>query len=126
MSSTEYGVLVLDVLGGVGALLIGMGVFIAMLALAKTLARLRTTLDGVDRQLENIGTPVTSTLSHVDEVTNSLQNTAGSLARTADLTKSAVEPAIINVGATLSGVTAAARRLITGQGARAKEQLDDG
>ncbi len=121
MSSTEYGVLVLDVFGGVGALLIGMGVFVAMLALAKTLARLRTTLDGVDRQLENIGTPVTSTLSHVEEVTNSLQNTAGSLSRTADLTKRAVEPAIINVGATLSGVTAAARRLITGQGRRAEE-----
>lgn len=115
MSSTEYGVLILDVLGGVGALLIGIGVFVGMLALAKTLARVRTTLDGVDRQLENIGTPVTSTLTRVDGVTRSLENTAQTLSRTADLTKSAVVPAIINIGATLSCITAAARRLITGQ-----------
>lgn len=121
MSSTEYGVLVLDVLGGVGALLIGIGVFVGMVALAKALARVRTTLDGVDRQLENIGTPVTSTLVRVDEVTKSLENTADTLSHTAALAKSAVVPAIINIGATLSGVTAGLRRLITGQGQRAKE-----
>jgi uncharacterized protein YoxC len=121
LSSTEYGVLVLDVFGGIGALLIGIGVLVGMLALAKTLARVRTTLDGVDRQLENIGTPVTSTLTRVDEVTKSLENTADTVSRTADLTKSAVQPAIINIGATLSGVTAAVRRLFTGQSRRARE-----
>jgi uncharacterized protein YoxC len=121
LSSTEYGSLILDVLGGVGALLIGIGVLVGMLALAKTLARLRTTLDGVDRQLENLGTPMTNTLAHVDEVTRSLENTAGTLSRTADLTKSAVEPAIINIGATLGGVTAGLRRLVTGKDRKARE-----
>ncbi len=45
----------------------------------KRWARLRTTLDEVDRQLENIGTPMTNTLTHVDVVTKSLEDTAGSL-----------------------------------------------
>ena len=114
--------MVLDVLGGVGALLIGTGVLVAALALAKTLARVRVTLDSVDRQLENIGPPVTSTLAHVDEVTRSLDQTAGTLSRTADLAKSAVVPAIVNLGATLSGVTAGLRRLVTGKDRKAREQ----
>ncbi|MBV8068089.1 MAG: hypothetical protein JO113_08925 [Candidatus Eremiobacteraeota bacterium] len=122
MSSSEWGQLVLDVLGGVGALLIGTGVLVAALALAKTLARVRVTLDSVDRQLENIGPPVTSTLAHVDEVTRSLDQTAGTLSRTADLAKSAVVPAIVNLGATLSGVTAGLRRLVTGKDRKAREQ----
>ena len=105
----------LDVLGGIGALLVGIGIFIAALAAAKTMGRLRVTLDEVDRQLENIGTPVTNTLTHVDEVTKSLEDTAGSLSRTADLTRSAVSPALVNLGATLSGVTAGLRRLVTGK-----------
>ena len=115
MSSTEYGTLTLDILVGVGALLVGIGVLVGMLALAKTLARMRTTLDGVDRQLESIGPPVTSALAHVSQATKSLEDTAGTLSRTADLTKSAVVPAIINVGATLGGITAGLRRLVTGK-----------
>jgi uncharacterized protein YoxC len=121
LNSTEWGPLVLDVLAGVGALLVGIGALVAALALAKTLARLRTTLDGVDRQLENVGTPVTSTLSHVDQVTRSLEDTATTLARTADLAKSAVAPAIVNVGATLGGITAGLRRLLTGKDRKAEE-----
>ncbi len=118
MSSTEYGSLILDVCAGVGALLVGVGVLIGMLALAKTLRRLQATLDGVDRQLESVSTPVRSTLAHVDGVSKSLEDTAGTLSRTADLTKSAVVPAIVNVGATLGGVTAGLRRLLTGKDSR--------
>ena len=121
LSSSEWGPLVLDVLVGIGALLIGIGVLVGALALAKTLARLRTTLDGVDRQLENIGEPVTNTLAHVDGVTRSLESTAGTLSRTADLTKSAVVPAIINIGATLGGVTAGLRRLVLGKDQKTRE-----
>lgn len=110
-----YGGLVLDILGGIAALLVGIGVLIAALAAAKTMGRLRLTLDEVDRQLENLGTPVTETLTHVNEVTRSLEQTAGSLSRTADLTRSAVSPALVNFGATLSGVTAGLRRLVTGK-----------
>jgi uncharacterized protein YoxC len=113
--------LVLDVLGGVGALLVGVGALVAALALAKTLARARTTLDGVDRQLESIGTPMTNTLAHVDEVTKSLEDTAGTISRTADLTKSAFVPAIVNIGATLGGITAGLRRLVTGKDRKARE-----
>lgn len=122
MSSSQWGPLVLDVLGGIGALLIGAGVMVAALALAKTLARVRVTLDGVDRQMENIGPPVASTLAHVDEVTRSLDQTAGTLSRTADLARGAVVPAIVNIGATLSGVTAGLRRLVTGKDRKAREQ----
>ncbi len=121
MSSTEYGSLILDVCAGVGALLVGIGVFVGMLALAKTLRRLRVTLDEVDRQLENVSTPVRSTLAHVDGVTKSLEDAAGTLSRTADLTKSAVAPAIVNVGAMLGGVTAGLRRLLTGKDREARE-----
>lgn len=107
--------MVLDVLGGIAALLVGMGVFIACLALAKTLVRVRATLDEVDRQLAGIGAPVTSTLSRVDELTKSLEQTAGTVSRTVDLTRSAVVPGIVNVGATIAGVTAGLRRLVTGK-----------
>ncbi len=119
--SSEYGSLILDVCAGVGALLVGIGVLVGMLSLAKTLGRLRVTLDEVDRQLEAIGSPVRSTLAHVDGVTKSLEDTAGTLSRTADLTKSAVTPAIVNVGATISGVTAGLRRLVTGKDRQTKE-----
>lgn len=122
MSVTQYGELTLDVLGGVGALLVGVGIFVATLALAKTLADVRTTLDEVVKQLEGIGAPLTSTLTNVDQVTKSLEEATGSLARTADLTKSAVSPAIINVGVALSGITAGLRRLATGKDSNNREQ----
>jgi hypothetical protein len=121
VSSTQYGSLILDVLVGVGVLLIGIGVLVGMLALAKTLRRVQVTLDGVDRQVENIGPPVAMAISHVDGVTKSLEATAGSLSSTADLTKSALAPAIINVGATLGGVSAGLRRLVTGKDSGLKE-----
>ena len=115
MSSSEWGTVILDVLGGVAALLVGTGFFIASIALAKTLVRVRATLDEVDRQLAGIGAPVTSTLTRVDELTKSLEETAGSVSRTVDLTRSAVVPGIVNVGAAIAGVTAGLRRLVTGK-----------
>jgi uncharacterized protein YoxC len=121
VSSTEWGPLILEVFAGVGALLVGIGALVAALALAKTLARLRTTLDGVDQQMENIGTPVTSTLSNVDGVTKSLEATASTVSRTVDLTRSAFVPAIINVGATLNGITTGLRRLVPGKNRNTRE-----
>lgn len=129
MTNAEYGSLILDVLVGVGVLLAGVGIFIGMLALAKTLARVNVSLDGVDRQLENIGQPVSKTLGHVDGIADtadatlarlggfvkSLEDVAGSVSQTADLTKSALSPAIVNVGATITGVSAGLRRLVTGK-----------
>ncbi|HEY5425162.1 MAG TPA: hypothetical protein VIJ77_01285 [Candidatus Tumulicola sp.] len=129
MTSTEIGVLVLDVLAGVGVLLVGLGVLIGMLALAKTLRRVNVTLDGLDRQLENLGEPVVKTLGHVDGIADtadvtlarlggvvkSLENVAGSISETAALTKSALSPAIVNVGAAITGVSSGLRRLVTGK-----------
>jgi ABC-type transporter Mla subunit MlaD len=121
--------LILDVGVGAGVLLMGIGIFIAMLALAKTFGRLNVTLDEVDRQLEGLGKPVSATLEHVggiadtadqtiarlSGVVKSLEDVAGSVSRTAALTKDALSPAIVNVGATLSGVSAGLRRLVTGR-----------
>jgi uncharacterized protein YoxC len=129
MTSTEIGVLVLDVLAGVGVLLVGIGVLIGMLALAKTLGRVNVTLDGLDRQLEHLGEPVAKTLGHVDGIADtadqtlarlggvvkSLEDVAGSVSQTAQLTRSALSPAIVNVGAAITGVSSGLRRLVTGK-----------
>lgn len=121
MSSTEYGSLILDILVGVGVLLIGVGVFIGMLALTKALKRLSVTLDAVDHQLENIGIPVTSTLVRVDDAARSLESTAASVSQTVDLAKSALVPAIVNFGAAIGGASAGLRRLVTGKDQIIKE-----
>jgi ABC-type transporter Mla subunit MlaD len=120
----------IDVAGGVGAFLAGLGIFIAMLALARTLRRLNRTLDGVDEQVAALGKPVSETLAHVggiadsadqaiarlSGVVDSLEQVAGSVAGTAKLTQEALSPAVVNVGATLGGITAALRRLVRGDG----------
>ena len=110
--------IVLDVGVGIGVLLMGIGIFVAMLALSRTCARLNQTLDEVDRQMAGLGKPVGETLEHVggiadtadqtlarlSGVVTSLENIAGSVSDTAALTKDAVSPAIVNVGATITGV----------------------
>jgi len=124
----DWGI-VLDAGVGVGAFLAGIGILVGMLALARTLRRLNTTLDEVDSQLSNIGVPVAQALGHVNGiadtadatvarlggVVSSLENVAGSIGSTARLAQNAVSPALINVGATLSGVTAGLRRLVNGK-----------
>lgn len=121
--------IVLDVGVGVGALLLGIGTFVAMLAIAKTMARIRVTLDEVDRQLTASGTPISATLEHVNGmadtaqhalarisgVVNSVEGVVGSVAGTATLANAALSPAIINIGATISGISAGLRRLVMGR-----------
>lgn len=118
-----------DVGVGLGVFLMGVGIFVAMLALAKTLGRVNVTLDEVDRQLDGLGRPVGEALQHVEGiagtadqtlarlsgVVTSLEGVAGSVSQTADLTKDALSPAIVNVGATITGVSAGLRRLVTGR-----------
>lgn len=127
--------IVLDIGVGVGVLLLGVGIFVAMLALAKTFGRLNKTLDEVDRQIAALGKPVGDTLEHVggiadtadqtlarlSGVVKSLEDVAGSVSQTAGLTKDALSPAIVNVGATITGVSAGLRRLVTG-----RKSADDG
>jgi ABC-type transporter Mla subunit MlaD len=122
----------LDVAGGIGAFLVGLGVFIGMLALARTLRRVEKTLDTVDEQVAALGKPVSETLVHVggiadtadqtiarlSGVVSSLEQVAGSLARTTKLTQEAVAPAIVNVGATIGGISAGLRRLVRGDGTK--------
>jgi uncharacterized protein YoxC len=114
---------------GVGVLLIGIGTLWAMLALAKTLNRVNVTLDEVDRQISALSIPVNDTLGHVGGIADtadqtlarlggvvkSLEDVAGSVSQTASLTKDALSPAIVNVGATITGVSAGLRRLVTGR-----------
>lgn len=119
---------ILDVGVGVGVFLVGAGFFWAMMALARTLRRLDRTLDGIDEQVAALGKPVSETLAHVggiadtadqtiarlSGVVTALEQTAGTLSQTAKLTGEALSPAIVNVGATLGGISAGLRRLVRG------------
>lgn len=119
----------LNVAGGVAALLIGLGVFVAMASLARMLRRLERTLDGIDEQVAALGKPVSETLAHVggiadtadqtlarlSGVATSLEQVAGSVAQGAKLTGDALTPAVVNVGATIGGITAGLRRLVRGE-----------
>jgi uncharacterized protein YoxC len=131
VTSSDLGPLILGILAGVGILLAGIGILLGMRALATTLGRVNVTLDGIDRQVENLSSPVTATLTHVDGIANtadqtlarlsgivgSLEDVATSASQTAKLTKDALSPAIVNAGATIAGVTTGLRRLVTGKNA---------
>jgi uncharacterized protein YoxC len=120
--------IVLDVGVGVGVLIAGVGFFVVCSALAKTFARLNRTLDEVDVQIAALSAPVTETLKHVGgiadtadttvarlgTVVGTLEGVAEGVGNTAKLASEAVAPALVNVGATLTGVTAGLRRLVTG------------
>jgi uncharacterized protein YoxC len=119
----------MDVAFGVGVVLAGAGFMVAMLAVSRTLARVNVTLDEVDRQLVGLGTPVTETLNHVESIAGaadetlgklgkavaSIEGVAGTVSSTTTLTKEAIAPAIVNIGATLTGLSAGLRRLVTGK-----------
>jgi uncharacterized protein YoxC len=129
LSSGIDGALIRDVLIGVGVLLAGIGIFVVCSALAKVIGRLNGTLDELDRQIGALSVPVVETLSHVGgiadtadatvarlgTVVGALENVAGATSRTAQLASDAVAPALVNVGATLTGISAGLRRLVTGR-----------
>jgi hypothetical protein len=128
LSSGSSWAIVLDIGVGVGVLLIGIGVFIVCSALAKVFTRLNGTLDEVDRQIAAISVPVITTLGHVggiadtadatvarlSAVVGTLEGVAGTVGNAAKLATEAVTPGLVNVGATLSGITAGLRKLVTG------------
>ncbi|MDQ6943402.1 MAG: hypothetical protein M3169_12925 [Candidatus Eremiobacteraeota bacterium] len=129
MSSGFNWAIILDIGVGVGVLLIGIGIFIVCSSLAKIFARLNGTLDEVDRQIGALSVPVLTTLNHVGgiadtadatvarlgAVVGTLEGVAGTVGNTAKLATEAVTPGLVNLGATLSGITAGLRRLITGR-----------
>jgi uncharacterized protein YoxC len=114
---------------GAGVLLVGIGVLWACAALAKTLTRVNRTLDVVDAQVETLSVPIAGALEHVSgiadtadqtlarlrNVVGSLETIASSLNTVTDLAKEAVAPAIVNVGATIAGVSAGLRRIVKGR-----------
>ena len=128
-AGTDWGVLFMDIGFGVGVLLAGIGFMMAMLAVARTLARVNVTLDEVDRQLVGLGTPVAETLNHVESIAGSaevtleklgnavasIEGAAGTVSSTTTLTREAIAPTIVNLGATLAGLSAGLRRLVTGK-----------
>ena len=97
--------------------------------------RLNGTLDEIDKQIGALSAPVAETLSHVGGIADtadatvarlsglvgSLETVAGQVVKTSDLANRAVAPAIVNVGATLTGISAAVRRLVTGRRAKPPE-----
>ena len=117
---------------GLGILLIGVGIFIVCLRLAAVLTRSLKTLDVVDEQLGNLSTPVAETLSHVGGIADtadqtvaklsgivgSLEGVAGSVGKTATLAQEAITPSLVNIGSTLTGVTAGLKRLTRGKNSR--------
>lgn len=115
---------------GLGVLLIGIGFLVVCAALAKLFARLHGTLDEVDRQIAALSPPVVEMLGHVDGIAGTVDETAARLgaivgtlegvaANIGGTAKSATEalaPAVVNVGATLTGISATLRRLVIGSG----------
>ena len=128
-SEIDWPHLVFSVGAGLGVLLIGIGVLVFCSGIANFLRRLNGTLDEVDRQIAALSAPVAETLAHVggiadtadatvarlSGVVGSLESVATNVVKTSDLANRAVAPAIVNVGATLTGVTAGIRRLVSGR-----------
>jgi ABC-type transporter Mla subunit MlaD len=135
LSSSFDWAIIMDVGVGLGVLLIGIGVLVVCQSLAKLFARLNGTLDEIDRQVAALSAPVVETLGHVGGIADSadatvarlgavvgtLERVAASVAGTAKLASDAVAPALVNVGATLTGVTAGVRRLVSGRRTPAPE-----
>jgi predicted PurR-regulated permease PerM len=129
VSEIDWPHLVFSVGAGLGVLLIGIGVLVFCSGISNFLRRLNGTLDEVDRQIAALSAPVAETLAHVggiadtadatvarlSGVVGSLESVASNVVKTSDLANRAVAPAIVNVGATLTGITAGIRRLVSGR-----------
>jgi ABC-type transporter Mla subunit MlaD len=128
-ASTDWPHLFFSVGAGLGVLLIGIGILVVCSAVAGTLRRLNTTLDEVDRQVAALSAPVAETLAHVggiadtadatiarlSAVVGSLETVASGVVKTSGLANDAVSPAIVNVGVTLTGLTAGLRSFVNGK-----------
>jgi hypothetical protein len=121
--------LIFSIGAGLGVLLIGIAALRFCTAAANTLGRLNATFDEVDKSLASFSAPVAQTLGHVGgiadtadatiarlgAVVGTLETVAAGVAKTSHLANDAVAPAIVNVGATLTGITAGLRRFVTGK-----------
>jgi ABC-type transporter Mla subunit MlaD len=129
-SAVEWSPLITAVGVGVGVLLIGIGVFRVCERLGALLNRVGKTLDEVDTQIAALSGPLAQTLAHVGGIADtadatlakavvvvgSLETVAENVNKTSTLAQEALAPSLVNLGATLAGVTAALRRLVRGKG----------
>jgi len=120
--------ILLDTGVGVGVLLIGVGLFIVCLRLAKILSTAAHALDTVDQQLTLLTPPLVETLSHVGGIANTADSTlarlttvvdaveglAGGVAKSASAAQNAVNPAMTNLGVVLTTVSGRLRRFVRG------------
>jgi len=127
--SPQWAVVFEQVGFGVAALLAGIGILYLCLRAGATLNRLNVTLDQVDRRMAELGKPVADALDSVAGIAKTADETVGRagklvawlerMAGTVDqgvtLVGSALSPAVVNVGATLSGISAGLRRLVRGE-----------
>lgn len=127
--SADWAVVFREVGIGLGVLLAGIGFLYASIQLGAVLRRLGTTLDLVDRQVNQIGPPVAKTLDRVSGIAataddtlaratravSALERVTAALAGGVELVGSALRPPVINAGAALSGITAGLRRLVRGE-----------
>jgi uncharacterized protein YoxC len=118
--------LIFSVGAGLGVLFMGIGILVVCRALAGTFRRLNGTLDEVDRQIAALSAPVAQTLGHVGgiadtadatvarlgAVVGTLETVAGGVGKASTLAGNALAPAIVNVGAALTGLTAGLRRFV--------------
>jgi uncharacterized protein YoxC len=118
----------------------GIGILVVCSALAGTLRRVNVTLDEVDRQVAALSAPVAATLGHVGgiadtadmtiarlgAVVGTLETVANGVVKTSGLANDAVSPAIINIGATLTGLTAGLRSFVNGSARRSSNGYDVG
>jgi ABC-type transporter Mla subunit MlaD len=111
---------------GLGVLLVGIGILYASVKLGNLLQRVGSTLDEVDRQVAALGAPVVRTLDHVNGIAGTADETlarvggvvgrleavADTAAKGANLVGAAFQPALVNLGSTVTGITAGLRRLV--------------
>ncbi|HTA39728.1 MAG TPA: hypothetical protein VK760_11650, partial [Candidatus Acidoferrales bacterium] len=64
---------------------------------------------------ESIAGNADETLERLGKAVASIEGVAGTVSSTTTLTKDAIAPAIVNIGATLTGLSAGLRRLVTGK-----------
>jgi hypothetical protein len=111
------------------ALGVGIGVFLVCTALAGVLKRTNRTLDEVDKLIASLQPPIAETLTHVGGIAGTadttlarlggvigqLESVADGVGKTSRLATTAIGPVIVNVGATLTGISAGLRRFAAGR-----------
>jgi hypothetical protein len=98
---------------GLGAFLLGLGIFIACLRAGSLFGRLGQTLDEVDEQIGTLSVPIAATLTHVGGIADTADSTLARLgavvAQLENVASGASKTANL-IGSTLSGVTSAMRK----------------